>query len=240
MADFESVLLLIPECFVYRIPSRATSRGYRASDWDVNQHLWTGRLRIVSKGDNAFIRLEDPNTGDLFAVSPYDPQSNSVEPVLDSSRYFVLRVVDATSGQHAFIGMGFPERSAAFDFNVALQDWSGRSTRAQPKPDARPEPKLDYSLKEGQTISIKIGGSRNANSKPTDSLIFTQSNAVTGGALRTTGSMLPPPPSGRQGANKESTLVNDDWAEFTGLTSIDTTATKTKSNQGVPPGWTTF
>ncbi|RUO96010.1 hypothetical protein BC936DRAFT_142802 [Jimgerdemannia flammicorona] len=59
--------------------------------------------------------------GDLFALCPYDPTANSVEAVLDSSRYFVLKVED--HGRHAFIGMGFQERTEAFDFNVTLQDF---------------------------------------------------------------------------------------------------------------------
>lgn len=78
--------------------------------------------------------------GELFAVCPYEVHSNSVEAVLDSSRYFVLKIEsdgkvffarergsvakgDYVIGRHAFIGMGFQERTDAFDFNVTLQDF---------------------------------------------------------------------------------------------------------------------
>lgn len=61
--------------------------------------------------------------GELFAQCPYDKTGKAVEPVLDSSRYFVLKVVDVASGKHAYLGMGFQERTEAFDFQVALQDW---------------------------------------------------------------------------------------------------------------------
>jgi Protein of unknown function (DUF1681) len=44
------------------------------------------------------LTLQDTNTGELFASCPYDPNEYCVESVVDSSRYFVLRIVDQASG----------------------------------------------------------------------------------------------------------------------------------------------
>jgi hypothetical protein len=53
----------------------------------------------------------------VFARADYDPARPSVEAVLDSSRYFVVRVED--DGKKAYIGMGFAERTDSFDFSTS-------------------------------------------------------------------------------------------------------------------------
>lgn len=55
----------------------------------------------------------------MFAKAPYDSANPSVDSVLDSSRYFVIRVEDG--GRKAYIGMGFAERTDSFDFSKSLK-----------------------------------------------------------------------------------------------------------------------
>lgn len=112
----------VTQVSVYRLPPRQSNRGYRAADWGLDKPVWTCRLRVTAKGDKCVVALQDSSSGELFAQCPVDTHpGRAVEPVTDSSRYFVLRVDDG-SGKHAFLGMGFQERGDAFDFNVALQD----------------------------------------------------------------------------------------------------------------------
>ena len=37
---------------------------FRAHEWDVNKWAWEGVLKVVSKGEECIIRLEDKNTGE--------------------------------------------------------------------------------------------------------------------------------------------------------------------------------
>lgn len=82
------------------------------------------RVKVFRDGsDHAYIRLEDPEKGELWAECPVTrPLHTCVERVIDSSRYFVIRVVDPETGKHAFIGLGFGERDVAADFNASLMD----------------------------------------------------------------------------------------------------------------------
>ncbi|TFK76359.1 adaptin ear-binding coat-associated protein 1 NECAP-1 [Pluteus cervinus] len=197
--EIESILYICREVSVFKIPPLKANEGHRATEWgDLGQPLWKGRLRVIEKSQGATLQFEDAQTGELFAKAEYDPARPSVEGVLDSSRYFVVRVEDA--GKRAYIGMGFAERTDSFDFNVALQDYTKRS-RAKleptssdpsgPSPHLPPGPKQDFSLKDGQTFSIAIPG----RNKPSDV------GSLLGGGVAAQQSssggipLLPPPPS---------------------------------------------
>ncbi|KAI6005790.1 adaptin ear-binding coat-associated protein 1 [Pisolithus albus] len=191
--DIESVLYIAREISVYKIPPLRVNEGHRANDWgDLANPLWKGRLRIIETKKNATLKFEDSQT--VFARAEYDPLKPSVEAVLDSSRYFVVRVEDA--GKKAYIGMGFAERTDSFDFNVALQDYTKRYKAAlnPPSPTSDTTIASHYSLKEGQTFSISIPGKSRKHGTGTS--LLSSSSTVSGNGSGIP--LLPPPPSGRQ------------------------------------------
>jgi hypothetical protein len=190
MAEYESVLLVKAEVFVYKIPPRTTNRGYRANDWSLDNPDWTGRMRLVTKGTSCYIKLED-KSGALFAQCPIDTYPGiAVEAVSDSSRYFVLRIQD-DNGRNAFIGVGFADRSDSFDLNVALQDhfkWVKKEEDILKEKDTPAKPTLDLGFKEGETIKINM----KITKKEGESSKSKPKGAGIGGGL----GILPPPPGG--------------------------------------------
>jgi len=197
----ERCLLVKPEVFVYNIPPRQSARGYRAADWNLSSPNWTGRMRVVAKGKQLDIRLEDKTSGELFAACPVEQYpGTSVEAVTDSSRYFVVCVQD--SGRKAYIGIGFADRADSFDLNVTLQDHfkylkkeaEGVSASAV----ADTGPKLDLAFKAGQTIRINIpskkGGGEDADDLPEPATTQKKRPQGVGGLMG-----LPPPPGGGGG-----------------------------------------
>jgi len=193
--EIEQTLLVVRECYVYKIPPRFTAAGHKAADWDLTSPLWTGRLVALSKGEQCVVKLEDAK-GDLFATCTVT--DSSIEPVTDSSRYFVLKIEDG-SGRHAFIGMGFAERSEAFDFSSALQDHHKYVQQRKSEKDSvkrlETQPKLDFSLPDGAKIHVNI-----KVPKKTTTTTTTTSSTTSGG-------FLPPPPGSTTSTPKKSMIT---------------------------------
>lgn len=159
----ELVLFQVPECYVYKIPPRKSAASYRADEWDINKWAWEGAMRVVSKGEDCKILLEDNKTGELFAQAPVkENQPLPVEAVIDSSRFFVLRIEDSSDGvvRHAFVGIGFRERPQAYDFQAALHDHlkylNKKKEAEEMEQEYQSRPSADYSLKAGETLHLDI------------------------------------------------------------------------------------
>ncbi|KAK3899459.1 hypothetical protein C8A05DRAFT_18106 [Staphylotrichum tortipilum] len=192
------ILHITSKVHVYTIPRDAlsTTAGYAAAAWtaDPRSHIFTARLRVLEtsfstgSGDTdddttqlkVDILLEDPSAGTLFAAAPYTAPA-TVEPTTDSSRFFAVRVQDPSGKQKATLGVGFEERSEAFDFGVVLQEagralnWGGAGPSSGAsssstlqiqkgsgagKEKGADEEKRDLSLKEGETITVNLSGTR--------------------------------------------------------------------------------
>ncbi|KAB5572129.1 hypothetical protein GE09DRAFT_1268749 [Coniochaeta sp. 2T2.1] len=208
----QRILLISPKVHIYNIPPLASTRGYVAASWteDPKRHIFTCRLRLIetatplpSNPDDEQLRvdivLEDPSTGTLFAAAPYTTPA-IVESALDSSRFFALRVQDP-SGRKATLGMGFEDRSDAFDFSVALQEArkglgiepgeqkGGRDSKKKTEKEGE-SVKRDLSLKDGETITVSFGGNKGFGAR--------RKQGGGGGEEEVQGSLnafaLPPPP----------------------------------------------
>lgn len=170
----EIVLFHVKECYVYLIPPRKSTASYRADEWNINKWDWEGSLKVVSKGEDCTIRLEDNTSGELYAQAPVrGDQPLPIEAVIDSSRFFVLRVEDSgPQARHAFIGIGFRERIPAYDFQAALHDHVKYVIKKKQAEELVQEyeskPSVDYSLKDGETLRLNLKSSK---STPPESVV---------------------------------------------------------------------
>ena len=139
--SYDSVVFSCVSVQVYAVPP-PSGKGFRTDAWGPLRPIFNGRLRVIettSTQDSSLdVRIEDKGSGELFASAPYVAEY-AVERALDSSRYFQLRVVHEK--RVAYLGIGFEDRDASFDFQVALSDFLKRR-----KITATSQTK-DYSLK---------------------------------------------------------------------------------------------
>lgn len=214
----QRVLFVAPKTHVYAVPPLASTKGYTASSWTSSPQnpIFTARCRLVETAHadtlKADVVLEDPTSGELFAAAPYTDEG-AVETVLDSSRFFALRVRDP-EGRRAVLGLGFEERSDAFDFGVALQE-ARKAVLGIPETRGLGGRKVDetrdLSLKEGETITVNLGGSkfkrgagRRAEEPKADLSGFSLPPPPSGPSGGGAAMIPPPPPAGLRGKEEKS------------------------------------
>lgn len=242
----EQRLLKVDELFVYRIPPMKTADGHRAELWNLSKPLMTCSLVVNHRGDSLCVDLmaerPKPNAPQgatemySFAQSTIkvdlDKLGNQLEhwvvPVVDSSRYFALRIRDPNTGREAFIGIGFRERLDATNFRMSMEDYVNSLKREMKAKKMHEQYEQSIEKKEGTDESEPMGPSQfslkdgekihvNVNRKSPRVKRQTNSRSRTG----LTG-LRPPPPPG-SAIQAKDTVVDDDStpAKLTDIVSED-------------------
>jgi len=137
-AQCDQTVLQVYETFVYKVPPLRTASGHRAEDWDLAKPLLTGFLRVTQADtklkvsifayrDPTKLLASDENLA-KFAECPIEVEPKGditpfVDAVIDSSRYYVLRIKDPASSRSTLLGIGFREREVSFDFKNVLNEY---------------------------------------------------------------------------------------------------------------------
>jgi hypothetical protein len=218
MDTFERTHVNFPAVFVFKIPPRTTTAGYKAADWP-KEHIWTGRLRVVSKGAQTSVLLEhtDGKEG-LFANCVID-SDQAYEQVVDSSRYFALRISDG-KGRHAVIGLGFNDRAQAFEFKVALQDARKLTVKDETSKETKD---LDFSLPQGGMLHIDLKKKKEKDKLEQDDFLDFASGPASPNDTQSS-------PPKKKDPEKKKKKKKDDLDGFASLS----------VSGGTPTGWVSF
>jgi len=123
--ELKHTLLVKDEVLVYEVSPSSSSTGHKSANW--KRVIWKGPCKIISREKDLAIKMLDRVNGQLFAecIIPSDEYHKYVEPVIDSSQRFAVRIQNGA--KHALIGLGFDGRDDAADFERVLNDFKRTS-----------------------------------------------------------------------------------------------------------------
>jgi len=237
------IIFQCKELYIYKVPPASTI-GHRAELWGVDNWLQEVSMKITVEGEDCKIKLFDFKSGDLFAECPVPnpgiaPLTTAVDAVVDSSRYFVLKLEDSKTKRHAFIGIGFGTREQASDFNAAIsehlqfvrrareaeqmqQEFRARQSEGGQSP-SESSAHSELSLKPGETISLKIGKAGSVSKTPSSGFGAAVAGSLESGSSSTQllSVRLPiPPPDPSKGSSEKGGDASsgdqkkDEWGDF--------------------------
>lgn len=104
---------------------------HSAEQWDLAKPLQTCGFQVERRNNDLYLLFTTENHTRLFALAKLHEENaaKSVEPVMDSSRYFVVQVQAA--GKSAYVGFGFRDRDVAIDLLGNLQQFQKSIQREQ-------------------------------------------------------------------------------------------------------------
>ena len=152
--EVEYVLGAFSNGLVYQVHKGTVSPSgdYLADSWLPAHFLAEVRGEILAQESCTRIVMRNAENGELFAECAVDDDSSMVDTV-DSSRYVVMKIRDEKSGRTALLGMGFKERTAAYDFKTTIRD-NQRRIEFRKKQGGKQAPSRNYTVPTDQKISI--------------------------------------------------------------------------------------
>lgn len=155
-----------------------------AEDWNLSKPLKTCHLLVEQRGDTLFADFTDGSDGSLFCQAQINLVTNPdlrmdtwLEPVVDSSRYFVIKIHDPNSGREALVGFGFRDREKATDLREATQYYE-KSVQRDAQAKSASAPFADFTvpkLADDEKIHVNRGAAGGAKA------VVTKTDNKTGG-----------------------------------------------------------
>jgi len=180
---YSQSLCIIPDVHAFSLPPKTSARAWSAEAMR-EKEIWAGVLKVVTRSeDKAVIQLVSAD-GRLFAAAPVSRGrafTECVESASDSSRYFSI-VVRNDQGRSAPIGIGFRDRTGAFDFRASLMEWEKKRTGVAAA-QAAAAASEDLSLRAGTALN----------------LAFHKEPSTAPAAAPASGPLAPPPAARRRG-----------------------------------------
>jgi len=202
----------------------STSSSSSAQDW--KEPIWQGRCRVLGKGCNLTIKLVAARSDDLFAECfiPHGEHGRYVAEALDSGRHFLLNLANGQGPKQ--IGLAFDDLCDASDFKCCLHTFGARLGEFGSELDTLTSPKIekkDFSLREGQTITVSLKGKAMGATRAT---VPVEGDKVAVAGLSALPLVLarPPPPGPLSLANQaqeESRTTDFDPGDFGGFQSAE-------------------
>ena len=129
MDSYELVLCSKTErVILHRIPPVSISKDKYLDDWKEHM-IWEGGLKLTEFNGILTISFISKD-GKVFATSKLPQKiSEAVEKTKDSSRGYAVRLSRPDGNGFEWIGIAFRDRNDAFDFGVAINDYSDRKTK---------------------------------------------------------------------------------------------------------------
>jgi len=204
--DVATVLVTIQRAVLFKIPPKPSTQGHSAESWP-KDGIWAGRLKLLQTNTECFLQFEHSDKpGVYLKVVVNTHQSGdinapqTIEPVVDSSRYFALTILKPnTTDQYFELGLGFEDRDDSAEFKTAMSEYE-RIKRSLAKATEELD-KLatgDLSLHENEMLDIKpMKNKKTSKNSP-------NSNDDKGDTL-----FMPPPPTNEKKSKKLKNTKND-------------------------------